>query len=154
MMPMRSVLSVAAVLGALLLAPHAQAADACKLDISGNDSMQYDKSSLAVPATCHDITVTLHHTGKLPKEAMGHDWVLVNTADVSAVATAGMSAGLGNNYVQVGDKRVIAHTNVIGGGETATLTFAAAMLKAGGSYSYLCTFPGHSAVMHGTFKFG
>jgi azurin len=154
MTSMRSVLSVAAVLGALLLAPHARAADPCKLDISGNDLMQYDKSSLEVPATCKEITVTLHHTGKLPKEAMGHDWALVNTPDLSAVASAGMSAGLGNNYIQVGDKRVIAHTSIIGGGETATVTFAAAMLKAGGSYSYLCTFPGHSAVMHGTFKFG
>ena len=29
-----------------------------------------------------------------------------------------------------------------------------AELKAGGDYSYLCTFPGHNALMRGKFKFG
>ena len=30
---------------------------------------------------------------------MGHNWVLVNTPDLTAVANAGMGAGLANNYV-------------------------------------------------------
>jgi len=34
------------------------------------------------------------------------------------------------------------------------VTFSTAGLKKGGAYSYLCTFPGHNALMHGTFKFG
>src|SRR5438105_7109504 len=90
----------AAMLGALALGTHAHAAaDPCKLEISGNDLMQYDKPELSAPATCKQITVTLHHTGKLPREAMGHNWVLVNAADLTAVATAGMGAGLANNYV-------------------------------------------------------
>ena len=126
-------------------------ADSCKLEISANDVMQYDKKELAVPATCKEITVTLHHLGKLPKEAMGHDWVLVSAADLSAVANAGMSAGVANDYIAPGDKRVIAHTRLIGGGESASVTFASALLKAGVSYAFLCTFPGHSALMHGTF---
>jgi len=116
--------------------------------------MQYDKQELAVPATCQQITVTLHHTGKLPKEAMGHNWVLVNGPDLAAVANAGMGAGLANNYVAPGDKRVLAATKVIGGGDTTSVTFAASLLKKGGDYKYLCTFPGHNALMHGTFKFG
>jgi azurin len=151
---MRQGLGAAALLGALLAAPCARAADPCKLEISANDLMQYDKTELAVPATCKEVTITLHHTGKLPKEAMGHDWVLVNTPDLAAVATAGMSAGLANNYVEPGDKRVLASTKTIGGGETASATFSTAALKKGGAYSYLCTFPGHNALMHGTFKFG
>jgi azurin len=85
---------------------------------------------------------------------MGHDWVLVATPDLNAVANAGISAGIANNYIAPNDKRVLAHTNVIGGGETTSVTFPASVLKAGGSYSYLCTFPGHSALMKGTFKFG
>jgi azurin len=147
-------LAAAVLLGTLALAPRAHADDACKLEVSGNDLMQYDKQSLAVPASCKDITVTLHHTGKLAKDVMGHDWVLVSTPDVAAVASAGIGAGMANNYIQPGDKRVLAHTGVIGGGETTSVTFPAAVLKAGGSYSYLCTFPGHSALMHGTFKIG
>jgi azurin len=130
------------------------AEDACKVEITGNDSMQYDKKMLDVPATCKEVTVTLHHSGKLPAAAMGHNWVLVSTADLAAVATAGMGAGLAGNYVPAGDKRVLAHTKVVGGGETASVTFSTAGLKPGGDYSYLCTFPGHNALMRGKFKFG
>ena len=155
MSPMSNTLATAALLGALALSPQTRAAaDPCKLEITGNDLMQYDKAELSAPATCKEITVTLHHAGKLPKEAMGHNWVLVNTADLTEVANAGMAAGLANSYLAPGDKRVLAHTKTIGGGETTSVTFPASILKKGGAYSYLCTFPGHNALMHGTFKFG
>jgi azurin len=147
---LRHSLAAAALMGALTL-PLLAHADPCKLDITGNDQMQYDKQALAAPASCKQITVTLHHSGKLPKEAMGHNWVLVNTADLAAVAQAGMGAGLVNDYVAAADKRVLAHTKTIGGGDSSSVSFASATLKPGGSYSYLCTFPGHNALMHGTF---
>jgi azurin len=150
---MRNRLAGIAALGALLL-PLCAHADPCKLDISGNDQMQYDKHELSVSASCTEVTVTLHHTGKLPKEAMGHNWVLVNGKDLDAVANAGMSAGLQNNYVAPGDKRVLAHTKTIGGGETTSVTFPTSILTKGSDYKYLCTFPGHHATMRGTFKFG
>jgi azurin len=41
---------------------------------------------------------------------------------------------------------IIAHTKMLGGGESDTITFTA---PAAGSYPYLCTFPGHFAVMQG-----
>src|ERR1700724_91010 len=141
---MRNTLATAALLGALAAVPYAHAADPCKLEISGNDLMQYDKPELSAPATCKEITVTLHHSGKLPKEAMGHNWVLVNAADLAAVAQAGMGAGLVNDYVAAADKRVLAHSKIIGGGDSTSVTFASATLKPGASYSYLCTFPGHN----------
>jgi azurin len=144
-------LHLAALLAAFS-APLCAHADPCSLEISGNDQMQYDKTELAAPASCKQVTVTLHHTGTLAKQAMGHDWVLVNGADYAAVANSGASAGLAGDYVAAGDKSVIAHTKIIGGGESDSVTFATAPLKKGGSYSYLCTFPGHSAMMHGTFK--
>ena len=148
---LRHHLAAATLLAACAL-PLVAHADPCKLAISGNDQMQYDKQALAAPARCKQITVTLHHSGKLPKEAMGHNWVLVKAADLAAVAQAGMGAGLANNYIAPGDKRVLAHTRVVGGGETASVTFSSALLTRGGSYEYLCTFPGHNALMHGTFK--
>src|SRR6195256_3412380 len=151
---MRKPLATAALLGALAAAPYAHAADPCKLEISGNDLMQYDKPELSVPATCKEITVTLHHSGKLPKEAMGHNWVLVNAADLAAVATAGLGAGLASDFVAPGDQRVLAHTKTIGGGESTSVTVSTSILKKGGAYQYLCTFPGHNALMHGSFKFG
>lgn len=149
---LRNTAAVAALLVAFALPLSAHAADPCKLDITGNDQMQYDKQALAAPASCKQITLTLHHSGKLPKEAMGHNWVLVNAADLAAVANAGMGAGLASDYVAPGDKRVLAHTKVIGGGDTTSVSFSSSLLKQSGSYSYLCTFPGHNALMHGTFK--
>ena len=146
--------TLAAVALTALALPLTAHADPCKLEISGNDVMQYDKQELTVPATCKQITVTLHHAGKQLREAMGHDWVLVKTPDLTAVDQAGLTAGLANNYLAPGDKRVLAHTKVIGGGETTSVTFSASILRKGGDYSYLCTFPGHSALMHGKFKFG
>ena len=152
MKPMHTTLAAVA-LTALAL-PLVARADPCKVEISGNDLMQYDRKELAVPATCREITVTLHHAGKQPREAMGHDWVLVKTADLAAVDQAGLAAGPADNYVKPGDQRVLAHTRVIGGGETTSVTFPASILRKGGDYSYLCTFPGHSALMHGKFRFG
>ena len=154
---LRHTLIATALVGAqaLLMSTPAAAADAaCKLEIEGTDSMTYSKAELAVPATCKEVTLTLHHSGQLPAAAMGHDWVLVNTPDMAAVVNAGMGAGVANNYIQPGDKRVIAHTKIVGGGQSDTITFSTAALKAGGDYTYVCSFPGHSALMHGKFKFG
>ncbi len=153
---MRYALAAAAVLGAqslLFSAPAAAADKVCKLEIAGNDQMQYDKKDLSVAADCTQVQLTLKHTGTLPKEAMGHNWVLVKAADLTAVANAGMSAGPANNYIQAGDKRVIAHTKVVGGGQSDTITFPTTGL-AGQSLMYLCTFPGHNALMRGTLKVG
>jgi len=147
--------AVALVLIAALAVPRfAHAADPCQLEITGNDQMQYDKQTLSVPSSCTQVTLTLRHTGKLPREAMGHNWVLVSGADFNAVANAGMAAGLADDYVQSGDKRVLAHTKTIGGGQTISVTFPTSGMKPGGDYRYLCTFPGHNALMRGTFKFG
>jgi azurin len=152
----RHVLAAAALVGAAVVFPAAaNAADkVCKLAITGTDLMQYDKKELDVAGDCTSVELTLTHGGKLPKEAMGHNWVLVNTPDLSAVANAGMSAGVASNYVPPGDKKVLASTKLVGGGESATVTFSTSILKKGGAYSYLCTFPGHNSAMRGVLKFG
>jgi azurin len=126
----------------------------CKLQISANDLMQYDKKDLAVGPGCAEIQVTLTDIGKLPASAMGHNWVLVKSSDLSAVANAGAAAGFSNNYLEPGDPRVIAATRIVGGGQSASVTFPASKLVKGGSYMYLCTFPGHNVLMRGTFHYG
>jgi azurin len=157
MKSMRTYLAAAALLGVqvfLFTAPAHAADKVCKLEIAGTDLMQYDKKELTVAKDCTSVEVTLKHTGKLPAAAMGHNWTLVKTSDVTGVSNDGLSAGLPADYIKAGDARVIAHTKVIGGGQSATVTFPTSKLKAGESYSYLCTFPGHAALMKGTLKFG
>ena len=144
-----------ACLSLLFAASSAFAADkVCKVDIAGNDQMQFDKKEISVAADCTQVEVTLNHPGKQPATVMGHNWVLTRTADVAAVATDGMGAGLPNDYIKKGDTRVIAHTKVIAGGQTATVSFATSLLKKGESYTFFCSFPGHYAVMKGAFKIG
>lgn len=141
-------ITAAALLGALLAAP-AMAAT-CNIDIEGTDAMQFNKNSIAVPASCKQFTVKLKHAGKLPKTAMGHNWVLTKAADAQAVANDGIPAGVDKAYVKPGDARVIAHTKLIGGGESDAVSFDVAKLKAGESYAWFCSFPGHSTIMKGT----
>jgi azurin len=144
-----------ACLALVLAAPGAFAADkVCKVDIAGTDQMQFDKKEIAVAADCTQVEVTLTHTGKSPAAAMGHNWVLAKTADAQPVANDGMSAGAANDYIKKGDARVIAHTKIIGGGQTASVTFPTSALKKGEAYTFFCSFPGHIALMKGSFKFG
>ena len=71
----------------------ALAADDCTLTIEGNDAMQFDQKELSVPASCDEVTLTLEHTGKLPVNTMGHNWVLSKTDDMQGIASDGVSAG-------------------------------------------------------------
>lgn len=154
-MTLSRILASTLVLGALTaFAPLSYAAKTCELSIEGTDAMQYTKQSLAVAADCTEVKLTLKHNGKLPANAMGHNWVLTETSVMQAVATAGMSAGLPNNYVPKDDKRVIAHTKVVGGGESTSVTFPTSALKKGGDYTFFCSFPGHWSVMKGKLTFG
>ena len=142
-------------LSLVLAAPGVFAADkSCKVDIASTDQMTYDKKEIAVAADCTEVEVTLRHTGKLPAQAMGHNWVLTKTSDAQPVATDGLSAGIAGDYVKKGDARVIAHTKIIGGGQTTSVKFPTSALKKGEAYTFFCSFPGHVALMKGTFKFG
>jgi azurin len=135
----------------LLAANAALAAKTCTLNIEGNDLMKYNVTELKVAADCTEVELVLKHAGKLPAATMGHNWVLVKTADVTAVANDGMKAGLDKDYLAPGDARVIAHTKVIAGGESTSVKFPTSKLTKGGDYTFFCSFPGHYGLMKGKF---
>lgn len=124
----------------------------CASTVEANDAMQYNVKSIAVPKTCKTFTVTLKHTGKLPVTAMGHNWVLSHSTDEAGVIGDGMKAGAANSYEKPGDTRIIAHTKLIGGGQSDTATIDVAKLRADEQYAYFCTFPGHASLMKGTLS--
>jgi len=139
------------VAASLFAAGSAAIAGPCDLEIESTDAMKFSKSSLSVPASCKKVTLKLVHTGKLPKASMGHNWVLTKTADMQAVATDGIPAGIDKDYLKPGDARVLAATKLVGGGESTTVSFDASKLKAGEAYSFFCSFPGHIGLMKGSF---
>lgn len=143
-----AILGSLAIAGALVSAPAAAAE--CKATVESTDAMQFTTKALTVPAACKQFTVTLKHAGKLPKTVMGHNFVLGKTADINGINTDGMKAGVAQNFVKPGDARVIASSKVIGGGESTTITIPVGKLKAGESYTYICSFPGHASIMRGT----
>jgi azurin len=134
--------------------PAAAAGKICPLDIAASDLMQFDKRELRIATVCRQVALTLRYSGKLTIQTMGHNWVLVRDADAAGVASDGLAAGVKNDYVMPGDPRVIAHSKVVGAGQSDTVWFSTDSLKAGESYTFECTFPGHSAVMRGKFIFG
>lgn len=147
----RALCVTAATVAGLLATPAVMASD-CAVTVESNDAMQFNVKSLQVPSSCKSFDITLKHVGKLPKTAMGHNVVITKTADVAAVAKDGISAGVANDYLKTGDSRVLAHSKLIGGGESDTLTLDVGKLAAGENYSFFCSFPGHASMMKGTLK--
>ncbi len=113
--------------------------------INANDQMRFDKNEIRVKAG-EKVRITLNHTGKYAKNVMGHNFVLLTKGtDIAKFATAAMSAKE-NNYIP--SSGYIAHTKVIGGGESTTIEFTAPQK---GTYDFICSFPGHYTMMKGKF---
>jgi len=88
-------------------------------------------------AAAGDVTVTFNNKGAVP-----HNWTLVTAGEEDKANTESMTAAPDYKYAGA-----LAQTKTINGGvsETVTATLAA------GTYSYICTFPGHYALgMKGT----
>lgn len=126
----------------------------CSTEISGNDAMQFDVGSMTVPSSCSELTINLRHSGTMPVVAMGHNVVITKASDREAVAADGMGAGADGDYVKADDARVIAHTELIGGGETTSVTFPVGAIQGEGPYEFVCRFPGHWAIMRGPIQVG
>ena len=113
--------------------------------INSNDQMRFDTNEIRVKAG-ETVKLTLNHTGKLPKNVMGHNFVLLSAgADVAKFSRQAMNEK-DNEYIP--SSGVIAHTGLIGGGESTTIEFTAPKK---GSYDFICSFPGHYAMMKGKF---
>ena len=134
-----------------LLSPSLWAAS-CSVDIEASDRIAFNLHRIEVSRSCAEFTVNLQHTGSLEKTLMGHNWVLTRASDQQAVANAGVVGGLAHSFVRPGDRRVIASTRVLGGGEADSVTFPVSLLEADQQYLFFCSFPGHAALMKGTLR--
>lgn len=115
--------------------------------ITGNDAMQFNKKEIKVKAG-KKVKITLKHLGKMDKKVMGHNFVLLKQGvNLNAFGNKAATAST-NEYIPEGTQDVIAHTKLIGGGETAIIEFDA---PEAGIYEFLCSFPGHYGMMKGKF---
>jgi azurin len=128
----------------LLVAATVSAKATRTITISSSEQMKYDTTSIeAKPGEMLHIVVK--SVGSMPKVAMAHNFVLLKAGvNPQDVATAAMTARDTDFIPASMSDKIIAHTGLAGGGETQEVTFKAPMKP--GSYTYLCTFPGHFAV--------
>lgn len=122
----------------------------CATTIEGNDAMQFNADSITIPASCSQFTIELKHVGSLAANVMGHNVVVAKAADVSGIAADGMSAA--PSFIKPDDARVIAHTDMIGGGGSTKVTFDVAKVKDAGDVAFFCSFPGHAGMMRGAIN--
>jgi len=113
------------------------------LNIStAGEGLQFAPGNLS--AAAGDVKVTFKNGSSVQK----HNWVLVKGGDDVAkkVDDEGVTAGEAKGYIP-DDPGIVAHTKLVNGGETDTATANLAP----GTYTFLCTFPGHFATgMKGT----
>jgi azurin len=134
----------------LFLQAQAKPAAAGRLiEIEGTDAMKFSVVTIeAKPG--EQLLVRLKTVSTMPKMAMSHNFVLL-AAGVNAMDFANKSMmAAATGYIAPELKgQVLAFTGMAGGGETVQVSFKAPA-KAG-SYTYLCSFPGHfGAGMKGT----
>lgn len=109
--------------------------------VKGTDSMKFDVTLIeAKPG--ETIRLTLETKSNMPKAAMAHNIAIVDlSVNVEEFVLASM-AEPDNEYIAPSyEDKVIAHTGMIGGGETSTIEFT--VPNNPGDYEYVCTFPGH-----------
>ncbi|KAF2329291.1 MAG: azurin [Flavobacterium nitrogenifigens] len=127
-------------------APVAAATEENVLVIEGNDQMQFSVNELKAVAG-KPIKLTLKHVGKIPKEAMGHNLVILQEGTDQAAFALKANDAKATDYIPESEKAsIIAHTKLIGGGEEDTIEFT---IDKKGSYPFICSFPGHVAMMKG-----
>ena len=113
------------------------------IEITGNDSMKYNLTTIEV-AVGEEITIKLTNVGTMPKQAMGHNLVVLKAgSDANAYSMAAASASA-TDYIPASlNDQVIDHTKMLGPKESdsITLTFSEA-----GEYPFICSFPAHFQV--------
>jgi azurin len=111
-----------------------------EIQIRADDKMKYDVTAFeAKPG--QKISITLTNIGTTPKFSMGHNCVVLDrNVNVQNFLDAA-STNAAHDYVPPDFKGVLAHTKLLGPGESDTVTFNAPYIP--GDYPFFCSFPGH-----------
>jgi len=138
-------------LAALLTPLFITFAETAKITVTGNDTMQFDLKVFEVK-TGEKVELTFKNIGKIPKIAMGHNFVILKKG-ITAIAFGQKALSAGANATNALPDSVkgdtIVATKLLGPDEKETIIFTA---PKPGDYEYVCTFPGHFAMMRGVMK--
>lgn len=119
-----------------------------QIAIKANEDMTYSVNQFTVKQG-EEITLTLVNTGTSSKEAMGHNLVILKKeVDLNSFLFEASSAKE-NEYIPNHTDAIIAHTKLLGPKENDQIKFK---IDEKGTYTFVCTFPGHAGTMKGTIK--
>ncbi len=115
--------------------------------ITSDDYMKFDTRKITVQSG-KIVKLTLKHIGQLDVQVMGHNFVLLKKK-VNIIEFANKAAtARDNQYIPKGSDEVIVYTDMIGGGQETAIEF---LPPEPGVYDFICSFPGHYAMMKGKF---
>lgn len=113
------------------------------IEITANDQMKFSVTTIEAKVG-EELKIVLTNGGTLPKEAMGHNFVLLKVGSDPAAFAAASIAAKDTDYVPAALKdQVVVHTEVLGPRKSAEVTFK---VTAAGEYPFLCSFPAHFMV--------
>ena len=117
------------------------------LRIEADDLMRFKPTRLTATAGS-DLTVELVNTGRI--QSLQHNFVLLaQGTDIARFGNAAMNAKA-NGYIPKGMKdQVIAYTGLVAPGQSAKVTFK---VPGPGTYTYICSYPGHFSSSKGTLQ--
>jgi azurin len=114
------------------------------IQIEVGDNMKFAPAAITA-APGESITVVLKGVGKMPKAAMGHNFVLLQKGVDPKKLVDTCASAAGTNYIAASvTPQLLSYTRLIGPGETADAPFTAPTVR--GDYVFVCTFPGHFAL--------
>lgn len=109
--------------------------------IEGYNRMRYSVEKITA-SPGEKLTIALKGVGDMDKSVMAHNWVLLKQGtNAMNFVTKGMNYKSNENIDPSLQNKVIAKTNMVGGGEKDSVTFTVPNKK--GVYQYVCTFRGH-----------
>lgn len=118
------------------------------IELEGHDNMTFTGGDLFKVKAGQDVKLTLKNVGKLPKESMGHNVVILKPGTDHAEFGGQSFKAKDNDYIPATfSSSIVAHTKLLGPGESDTITFK---IDEPGVYTYICSFPGHFGTMKGT----
>jgi azurin len=109
--------------------------------ITAGDTLKFSITRIdAAPGEALDVVLT--NAGTLPREVMGHNWILLKRgSDPEAFASAALGAK-DTGYIPPSLKdEIVAHIDLLGPGKSGDVLFNAPAIP--GTYPFLCSFPGH-----------
>ncbi len=115
--------------------------------LTGDDMMKFNITTIEATAG-EPMRVVLKNIGRMPKQTMSHNWVLLTPMSEAGFNAFGMAAAASApTYLPKDMSTVIVHTKMLGPGESGQIDFNAPSEP--GEYPFLCTFPGHFVIMRG-----